>query len=165
MVNTHTAEAGEPALLSVPGYAYEDLTGATWPTSRRRPRPATLSQNEAARSRYPELGDFYLGWSSHDVVAADGRVATFLLVSVSEDYLDAGLLTGDDLVAVMAGGMAGGGATATTETISGEKVAYAEADGVHAYLWFHDSVITGAAGPDEGDVRAFVEAYLEAAHQ
>ena len=53
----------------------------------------------------------------------------------------------------------------TTVTIAGEKVAYAEFDGSHNYFWFHDGVETGAFGTDEGDVRDFVEAYLEAAHQ
>jgi hypothetical protein len=53
----------------------------------------------------------------------------------------------------------------TTTTISGEQVAYAEDDGWFTYGWFHDGVVSMANGPDEGDTRDFVEAYLEAAHQ
>ena len=73
VVNTHTAEAGEPALISVPGYAYEDLTGDDLATFEEDIVPGFTSVNEALSQSVPELGDLYLGWSGHTVVAEDGE--------------------------------------------------------------------------------------------
>ena len=165
VVNTHTAEAGEPALVSVPRYAYENLTGDDLAYWQDEMLPALKSVNEEIKLAFPDLGDYYLSWSSHKVVAADGDVGAAFLVSVNPEYLDAGILTEDDVVLGMAGGAAGGGATVTTETIAGEKVVYDVGDDVHSFSWFHDGVMTTASGTDEGDTRDFVEAYLEAAHE
>ena len=165
VVNTHTAEAGEPALISVPGYAYEDLTGDDLAGYQADIVSAYTTGNEEIGEVYPELGDVYLGWSGHAVVASDDEVAVLVLASVNQDYLDDGIFTEEDVVVGMAGGAAGEGATVTTVTIAGEQVAYAEAEGAYMYFRFHDGVETGAFGPDEGDTRAFVEAYLETANQ
>jgi hypothetical protein len=65
----------------------------------------------------------------------------------------------------MAGGMASGGATVSTKTIGPEEVAHGTLDGDSAYAWFHDGVITMAAGDDDADTLRFVEAYIAEAHK
>lgn len=179
VVNTHTVEAGEPALISVPGYAYEDLTGDDLAFFDEQLVYTYTSANEPLQVYFPDHGDFYSGWSGHSVVAADGEVAALFLVSVNQDYLDAGVMIEEALVEGMSGPVAGERATVTTETIAGEEVMVAEGGddwlgtegmynwfgGDHSFAWFHDNVVTGVTGPDEGDARAFVEAYLEAAQE
>lgn len=108
---------------------------------------------------FPELGDLYLGWSCHTAASADGEVAALVLASVNQEYLDAGIFTERQMLVAWASGAAGDAAKVSTETIAGEEVLHGDA-GVPSYNWIHGGVLTRVYG-----ARAFVEDYLEAAHQ
>ena len=165
VANTHTAQAGEPALISVPGYAYEDLTGNDLALYQQDVVAASVVANEEMRQAHPELGDLYLGSSGHKVVADGSEVALFAMGGINQAYLDAGVLTENDLLEEMAADEADLGATVSTMTIAGENVVHAENFGLYAYFWVHDGAKTALFGSDEGAVLDFVEAYLEVANK
>lgn len=64
--------------------------------------PSHTSVNEALQSECPQLGGLYLGWSGHAVVAK-GWIAILGIASVNQEYLDAGVITVDDVVVVRCG--------------------------------------------------------------
>jgi hypothetical protein len=160
---THTAEPGEPPLASIPGYTYEDLTGTDLTTYQTDVVAASIAANEEMRRTHPELGDLYLGWSGHRVVADGNHVALLALGLINNAYLDAGVLTEDDVMNEMAAYEIEEGATTSTVTIAGKKIISADNVGLHAYLWVDDGIKIALVGSDEGEMRGFVEAYLAAA--
>ena len=171
-VNSHSALAGEPALISVPGYAYEDP--ATIGDADLTALAASIDQSFAAANaqtaaQLPALkGDAFTTWSSH-AVTADGTTADALLflASINPDLFTLSPGTNPDTVVTgIAGGMATGGGTVSTETISGESVAVATtSDGTVFVAWYHNGDMTMTTGPDEQTVRDVVTADLTEANK
>jgi hypothetical protein len=62
-VNTHRAEVGEPALVSVAGDTHEDVASEDLADLRR----GKDDVNRLTSTRFPELGPVYMACSFHDV--------------------------------------------------------------------------------------------------
>jgi len=161
VVNDHTAEAGEPALISVPGYSYENPA-----TSIAADFDGSMQQtNEQLAAMMPAGSeDVYVSWSIHEVSATGTEpVALLGLLEVNQQFASTPQFDPEMVVAGMAGGMATEGSTVSTETIEGETVAVAEGD-VTAYAWYHDGTMSMAFGENQDDLLQFVESYLAEAN-
>jgi hypothetical protein len=165
LTNTHAAEAGEPALASVPGYAYENPTGDYASLSQSLEQSITTANDQTAAMLPKGTGDFYQSSSGHQVMSgADQPDALLFLATVNPAVESMSGFDPGNLVTGMAGGMATAGGTVTTETIAGEDVVVAEGGGDVAYAWYHDGTVSMAIGHDKSTVRDFAEAYLTQVH-
>jgi hypothetical protein len=146
----HTAQPGEPALITVPGYAYTNATG---------------DGAAAAKMLINADPQDFKSWSAHNVMREGTEIGGIILVQVKPRY--AGLpQVRQAMVPAMADAMAGSGAKTTLETIHNEKVAMTTRDSSDVYLWYHNGAITIVIG-DNGkgpDMRNFVQAYLKTAN-
>lgn len=153
----HTAEPGEPTLIQLAGYVYQDPTDASL-------LAAVPDSIETANSVIP---DTYTAGSVHYVTNdAGGRI---LLIAMQlgtkmDAMLGESVATATGVVTTLAGS----GATMRTSTISTQPVAsaaYSE-DGTDrmAFAWVHNGVVTSVVGVDKEQTAAFVTAYLAAAH-
>ncbi len=162
VVNDHTAQVGEPALISVPGYTYENA-----PADIAMDLDSMMTQtNDQLASMYPSATtDIYTSWSIHNVMSgAEKRVAGLSLMAIDQQFVSGQPGVSEDMiVSGVAGGMASEGATVSTETIEGETVAVAEGD-LSAFAWYHDGTVSMAFGDNENDLRAFVGDYLAVAN-
>lgn len=158
----HTAEVGEPALVPVNGYVYVDTAD---PELLAMTRATVESTNEQVRAQAPDQGDFYSGWSVHDVQTTDGEyVCSMALSEVNAEFFDQGLMTREGMLVNMAGLMAAGGASVGPEIIAGQTVFVAAApDDTVGYAWLHeDTFVMVSSGQPGGQtaVRAFVDALI-----
>ena len=162
LTNAHTAEADEPALTSVPGYAYENPTGEFSALSQEFQRGFSDSNDQAAAVMPDGSGDFYLATSGHQVMSgAEQPDALLFLATVNPAVENTPGYEPEQILMGFAGGVASAGGTVTTETIGGEQVVTVEDDGdVAAYAWHHDGTVGISMGPDKSAVRDFTEAYL-----
>ncbi len=163
VVNDHTAQAGEPALISVPGYTYENA-----PAAETTEYDNQMTQiNEQLATMFPSTTtDVYDTWSLHSVMSSgDESVAELALMGINQQLTSEqpAQFDPDMMVSGIAGAMASEGATVSTETIEGENVAVAEGD-LSAFAWYHDGTVSIALGENENDLRAFVEDYLAVAN-
>jgi hypothetical protein len=158
-INTHSAQAGEPDLADLPGYAYTDPPAryaAEW--------DRTLTQvNEEVHATQPKFpGDLFTAWSLHKVATEkDDFLAVLALAEFNPRVVDRPSFTPDTLITYMAGSLVTD-ANVTTETIDGEAVVFAEdreGDSV-AWVWYHEGTISLAVGEDKDTVRTFTEAYI-----
>jgi hypothetical protein len=150
----HLAEPGEPALIQVPGYTYADAGARD-----------VADLQEEVDALHEVLPGFYTATAVHEVERAGVEHLLLMQLQVSEEVLESPDFMEDGVLVGMAGGMASGGATVSTKTIGPEEVAHGTLDGDSAYAWFHDGVITMAAGDDDADTLRFVEAYIAEAHK
>lgn len=161
VVNDHTAETGEPALISVPGYTYGNPA-----TAVASDFDTTMQQTNGQLAAMMPAGseDVYVSWSMHEMSATGTDPLGMLgLLEVNQEFAATPQFDPDMVVAGIAGGMATDGATVSTETIEGENVAVAEGD-VTAYAWYHDGTVSMAFGENQSDLLQFVEAYLAEAN-
>lgn len=156
-VSPHRAEAGEPALVAVPGYAYEDVSDTDLGDLNSMMEEA----NRASQTQSPELGPVYSGWSGHEVVQGGREVGRLVLMAINPAYLSSDTFSAENVLARLAGGVAQGGATVRMGTLVDHDVVFAEADGTYGVAWLQDGTIVEVAGPDRSDVRNFATDYLE----
>lgn len=148
--NVHSAKPGEP--VAVPGYTYVN------PSSEFASGVQKTLRARANR-------DTFTSASAHGVVHEGtwvGGIALFPLLPKWADMpgFAQGLLEG------WSRDMAGPGMRVTMKTIHSERVAVAgAASGAAGYAWCHNGVLTQVAGPNGADVRDYVDAYLQAAHE
>jgi len=165
VVNDHTAETGEPALISVPGYSYGNPA-----TSVAADFDSSMQQaNEQLAAMMPAGSeDVYVSWSIHEVSATGTEpVALLGLLEANQEFTTSPQFDPEMVVVGIAGGMATEGATVSTETIEGETVAAAEGvaeSDVTAYAWYHDGTVSMAFGENQDDLLQFVESYLAEAN-
>ena len=153
----HTAEPGEPALIQVDGYQYQNPTDPTW-------KQSVTEGMKVANALVPGI---YVGGSAHEVIK-DGAGQT-ILVEMQLGPKMAGSL-GESLSAASGAitGMAGPGVAVSTETISTQPVASAvfTMDGQHykAFAWVHNGAVTLVLGENDEQTTAYMQKYLAAAH-
>lgn len=146
----HSAKPGELGMVTVPGYTYVN------PSSEFA---------SGVQKTFKANPDTYTSASAHGVVHEGTWVAQIGLFPLLPKFADMpgfaqGTLEG------MARDMAGPGVRVTMKTIQSERVAVAEAaSGAAVYGWCHDGVPTVVAGPNGAEVRDYVDAYLQAAHE
>ena len=135
----HTAEPGEPTLIQLAGYVYQDPTDASL-------LAAVPDSIETANSVIP---DTYTAGSVHYVTNdAGGRILLIAmrLGTKMDAMLGESVATATGVVTTLAGS----GATMRTSTISTQPVAsaaYSE-DGTDrmAFAWVHNGVVTSVVG-------------------
>lgn len=146
----HSAKPGEPGMLTVPGYTYVN------PSSDM----ASEAQKILGANR-----DAFKSASAHGVTHEGTWVAGIVLFPLRPEFADMpgfaqGALEG------WSRDMAGPGVRVAMKTIHSERVAVAEAaSGAAGYAWCHNGVLTQVAGRNGADVRDYVDAYLQAAHE
>jgi hypothetical protein len=151
----HLAEPGEPALIQVPGYTYADA-GAR----------EIADVQEEVDALHEVMPGFYTATAVHEVERAGAADIWLTQLQISTEVLESPDFVEDDALMGVAGGMASEeGATVSTKTIGPEKVARGTVDGDSVYAWFHEGVLTMAAGNDDADTLRFVEAYIAEAHK
>ena len=145
-----SAKPGEPVTL--PGYTYVN------PSS-------DLASNVQKTLRARANQDTFTSASAHGVVHEGTWVAWIALFPLLPKWADSpgfaqGLLEG------FTRDMAGPGVRVAIKTIHSERVAVGEAaSGAAVYAWCHNGVLTDVGGPNGADVRDYVDAYLQAAHE
>jgi hypothetical protein len=108
---------------------------------------------------------FYTATAVHDVEKSGAADMGLIQLEVSSEVLESPDFVEDSMFVAMAGGMVSEGGTVSTKTIGEEKVAYGTVDGDVIYAWFHEGVLTVAAGDEDADTLRFVEAYLAEVHR
>jgi len=163
-VNTHTAVAGEPPLVSVPGYTFADLSGegATWAYADFE---ATFSNsNDRASKAFPKLGDFYTGWSVHDVLADDNNLGWLVMAAINPEYVSQGALSDEDIWGAEFINMEAQNLRVQSEVIAGQKVLIGSNDENWAAVWIQDSTEMTVFFDNESQLRDFVATYIAASN-
>jgi hypothetical protein len=146
----HSAKPGEPGMITAPGYTYVNPSSEFASDVQK-----TLRANR----------DAFKSASAHGVVHEGTWVAAIALFPLLPEFADnpgfaQGALEG------WSRDMAGPGVRVSMKTIHSERVAVAEAaSGAAGYGWCHNGVLTELAGPNGAEVRDYVDAYLQAAHE
>jgi hypothetical protein len=137
-------------MITVPGYTYVNPSSDFASVMQK----ALRADREAFKSA-----------SAHGVVHEGTLVARVGLIQLQPKFADMpGFAEG--AVEGFARDMAGPGVHVTTKTIHSESVAVGEwASGGAGYGWCHNGVLTVVNGPNSSDVRDYVDAYLQAAHE
>jgi hypothetical protein len=144
---SHQAEAGEPALVDVPGYAYTDV-------SARENRAAREGMEMVNRM----LPDFYLGIATHNIQKPGAADMQILQMQMSAEAM---WTVSDNNNGLLGSLVAQGATDAALKTIADREVAYGTVeDGTTTYAWFDDGVLVVVTGEDRSDTTQFVEAYL-----
>ncbi|MFZ0324203.1 MAG: hypothetical protein WAN48_08745 [Actinomycetes bacterium] len=151
---THSAAAGEPALVAVPGYSYSSA-------------PGSLEQQFGALKD----GKILSSMSVHSVTKDGSDVGYLLLYGLSDSAakkVSDNPAAAETIVNGMAGGMSGSGGNVHQETMSGQKVVVATVgsgdQSGSIYAWYGDAMISMFIGKDAATASSFVNAYLEAAN-
>lgn len=146
----HSAKPGELSMIAVPGYTYVNPSSGFAGDAQK-----TLRSNR----------DAFKSASARGVVHEGTWIAGIALFRLSPYFAhNAGFAQG--ALEGWTRDIAGPGVRMSMKTIHSESVAVAEAtSGAAGYAWCHDGVLTELAGPNGADVRDFVDAYLQAAHE
>jgi hypothetical protein len=164
VTNSHSAVAGEPALMSVPGYQYVDV-----PVSMQSDLQNTVdSVNQSLAQANPTLHvTAFTGSSVHGIVTQTGQEPSrylFMLQVNPALMRQAPPNAEQNLVAGMAGGMATHGASVSSTQMSGQQVVVADmGDGGSIYAWFHDNTIYMVMSTDASNAKTFAADYLSTA--
>lgn len=166
--NTHTASSGEPALMRVPGYAYEDAGAAE--VDAVDSRLGLL--NALAGAAWPKLTQgVYVSWSSHAVLASPtDQVGVLVLVNLNPEYFVVNPAATPDSVATAVAQAIANSESTTHETIAGQQVAVVtDANSTSFFAWERDNVaavvVAMGTGPDKAKAQDFVTAYLNEANR
>lgn len=156
-VSTHSARAGEPALVQVDGYQYVDPTSAQLKAEQ-------LQNLTKMKDAFPEA---FSGTSTHLVQGAGNSTIWIVEIGLGSALQDTAMQ--QQMVAGVAKeGMSRNDPPMTLETLSGESVAVGEATDQgkvkYAFVWIHANVLTTVLAEDEGTGRAYVTTYLSKAN-
>lgn len=154
VVPTHAAEAGEPALPTVPGYTYSDLAGAD-----AKDLNAIQKEMDAVNE---ELPGAFVAVAAHNVTGPSGEeVGVFELKvgpALTEDPETLQALT-----AGFAAGMVSEGLTVRMGTMGGVDVAQGTDDqGWAACSWSQGDLVFLVFGEDEDAVNDYAAAVIKA---
>lgn len=153
----HTAESGEPALIQVTGYQYQDPSD---PSEKAAVTDTIKQVNEA-------IPDAYTSGSVHYVMKDGAGEIAFIEYQFGPKMAS---VVGESISSASGSvtGVTGPGATVSTETISTQPVASApwSKDGkdYNVFAWVHNGIGTTVVGENKEQTKAFVKEYLAAAH-
>lgn len=141
-----TAQPGEPAMTTVPGYDYANIQSGP-------------SAKEIIKSDPQHLQ----AASAHMILHGGNMIAALVLIQVKPQYANLPEIQ-QGMAPSFAKALAGSGAKVSTETIYTEKVTIARNGSTVTYCWYHGGVVTEVTGNNGPGIHGFVEAYLKAAH-
>jgi hypothetical protein len=155
--SAHTAESGEPALIQVTGYQYQD--------------PSDPAEQSTVTDTIKQVNDAmpgaYTSGSLHYVVKDGAGQIVLMEYQFGPEMAP---LVGESIASASGSvtGVTGPGVTVSTETISTQPVASAAfaKDGKDyvVFAWVHNGIGTSVLGENKEQTRVFIEQYLTAAH-